>query len=345
MKKIILLILLVITISITSGINFGDPIIANVKLTDTHLIKLKYTEERIKAAEQQVGHEFSSEEKDFILDSIINNVLIKQAAKRDGVVITEDMILKQLRMQVGPNVSDQKIKDTVATQNKKSWKVVSLALIEQLTLQEYIKKAGAEDFKKFAPLATEKEILTFYNNNKTKFVNSDMVRLNHIFFSTQGKNQTEVNLAKKKAEESMLLIKQGKKTFEELVQSESDDRTSALNGGDLGYVAMDEKRTVQLLGNDFISKVFSLDMNSYHGVLESKSGFHIVTITEKRSARFLKINDNINPTSNGTVRQYIQQNIQQQRVNAALPKVTEIIVNKLRSEARIQIIDKSIPWK
>ncbi|WP_187759729.1 peptidylprolyl isomerase [Thiospirochaeta perfilievii] len=345
MKKIFLIVLSVLSLTIASGQSVFDTVVAQVKLTKTELIKLSYVEEKLDAAEKQVGRPFTVEEKDFILDSIINNEIIKQAAARDGINVTEDMILNMLRQQAGGNASDQQIKDAVVAQYKSSWEDVSKALIEQLSLQEYIKIAGAEELKKYAVPPTQEEIVEFYNNNKTKFVNPDMVRVNHIFFSTQGKDDKGVQEAKKKADDALLLIKKGSKTFDELVQEVSEDRNSALNGGELGFIARDDANTVQLLGTEFINTVFNLPMDKIHGVYKSNSGYHIVEITEKRSARLLKLTDPINPSTPATVAQYIQQSLGQQKSTQAFAQVTEIVIQRLRKEAVIKVMDKSIPWK
>lgn len=345
MKKTFLIVLSILGITTMSSQSVFDTVVAQVKLTKTHLVKISYVEEKISLAEQQVGREFTVEEKDFILDSIINNEIMKQAAARDGINVTEDMIINMLRQQIGATATDLQIKDAVIAQYKKPWSEVSAALIEQLSLQEYIKVAGAEDLKKYSIPVTENEITDFYNSNKTKFVNPDMVRVNHIFFSTVGKNDAEVKDLSKKADDALLQIKKGTKSFDDLVEVISDDRNSALNGGELGFIARDDANTIQLLGVDFINTVFKLSMDSVHGVFRSNSGFHIVVITEKRSARLLKLTDPINPSTPATVAQYIQQSLQQQKSTQVFAQVTEIIIERLKKEAVVKIIEKSIPWK
>ncbi|OQY37514.1 MAG: hypothetical protein B6229_08325 [Spirochaetaceae bacterium 4572_7] len=270
---------------------------------------------------------------------------ITQAAARDGVTVTESMIMQMLRQQVGSEATDSQIRDAVSAQYKKPWDVVLKALVEQLTLQEYVKKAGAEDLKSLVSNPTDEQIQDFYNANKTKFVNSDMVRVNHIFFSTQGKTDGEIKDIKEKAEDAMLLIKQGKKSFDDLVQEVSDDKNSIKNGGELGFISRDDPNTVSLLGNDFIDAVFNAPMDGAYGVFKSNQGYHIVVISEKRSARILKLTDKINPSSPATVSQYIQQNIQQQSLTQAFSQVTEKVIASLKKEATIKIIDRSIPWK
>lgn len=345
MKKIILAILAFLSISIISANTAFNAKVAQIKLTKTHLVKLNYVEEKIDLLEKQTGKILTPEEKDFILDSIINTELIKQAAKRDGIIVTEDIILNMLRQQVGAAATDQQIKDTLADQYKKPYPEVLEALIEQLTMQEYIKQAGSEDLKKYAAAVTKEDITNFYNANKTKFVNPDLVRVNHIFFETRGKTPDLISQAKKNAETALLQIKQGEKTFEELVQTVSEDKASAQNGGELGFVSRAEASAIQLLGSSFIDAVFKLPMEEVHGVLESTSGYHIVMITEKRSARILGLNDRYNPSSPLTVAQVIQQNLQQQKSTTAFAQVTELVLERLRKEATVKIFDKSIPWK
>ena len=343
MKKIILILISMVALSSLSAF---DTVLANIKLTDTKLIQKSYVVEKLDVAQKQVGREFTVEEKDFILDTIINNELLKQAAKRDNVVISEDIVINVLKQQVGDaSVSDQQIKDAVVQQYKQPWAEVLQALTDQLTLQEYVKKAGASDLKKLSGSPTKNDIQEFYDSNKTKFVNPDMVRVNHIFFSTQGKPANELTKIKQKAEKTFLDLKQGRISFENAVQTVSDDKNSAKNGGELGFISRDEANTVQLLGIDFINIVFTLSMDQVHGVYKSNAGYHIVEITEKRSARILKLTDPINPASPLTVSQYIKQNLQQQKLTAAFSQVTEIVIAKIRKEAVVKLIDKNIPWK
>lgn len=345
MKRIILLLSLVLCIASLSAEKAFDPVVAQVKLTKTHLIKLNYLEEKLALAEKQFGKVLTDDLKEQVLDSIINNELMMQAAAKDGIVVSESQIMDMLRQQAGANATDEKIKEAVAAQYKMEWNEVLKGLINQFTLQEYIKKVGAEDLKKLATPPTEDEIVDFYNSNKTKFVNPDMVRVNHVYFRTQGKTEDEAKAAKKLADESMTKIKQGQKTFEELVNEVSEDKNSVANGGELGFLTRDNQTHKQLLGSDFLDTVFNLPMEGVHGVFKSNSGYHIVVITEKRSARFLKLTDAVDPSSPATVGQFIAQNLQQQKVSQAFAQVTEQVVEDVRKEAVIKKIDKNIPWK
>lgn len=347
MKKLILMITLIFSVSNIFANNPFDPVVAQVKLTKPHLIKLADLEEKINLAEKQFGRTLTNSDKEQVLDSIINNELMMQAAARDGMVITEAQIMSALRQQAGQQATDQQIKDAISAQYQMTWEKVLEGLINQFTLQEYIKKAGAEDLKKLATPPTQDQVMDFYNANKTKFINPDMVRVNHIFFRTNGKSDAEIKEAKKKADDSLAQIKSGQKTFEILVTEVSEDENSKANGGELGFITRDNPAHIQLLGKGFLDSVFKLPMEGVHGVLESNAGYHVVVITEKRNARFLSINDPVDPSNPGagTVAQLIAQNLQQESLAKAFTEVTDKIVENVRKEAVVKIIDKSIPWK
>lgn len=347
MKKIILMLSLFFCITNIYSQSSFDPVVAQVKLTKTHLIKLNDLEEKIALTEKQFGQKLTNEQKDQLLDSMINNELVMQAAIKDGVIITETQIISVLKQQAGPNATDQQIKDAISAQYRMSWEEVLEGLKNQFTLQEYIKKVGAEDLKNLAKQTTEEDVVNFYNANKTKFINPDMVRVKHIYFRTFEKSEEEVKEAKKSADKAIADLKSGKKTFDELVNEVSEDQKSKSVGGELGFLTRDNPAHIKLLGSEFLNEVFNLPMEGYHGVIKSNSGYHIIAITEKRNARILSLNDPVDPSNPtaGTVAQFIAQKLQQETVAKAFNEVTEKVVEDVRKEAVIKVIDKSIPWK
>lgn len=345
MKKIITLLTIVLLgVSNIFGNDAFDPVIAQVKLEKTKLIKLKEVNDGIKLLEAQYQRELTVEEKDFVLDQLINNELVFQAARRDGIQVTKKQIMDNFKAQ-NPGVSEEQIKKEISKQYGKSYEEVETVLIDTYSAQQYVQVVGGEDLKKAAPAPTEAEVIQFYEENSNNFINPDMVRVNHVFFKPKDATEAEDAAAKKRAEDALLEFKQGKKTFEELVQEISEDRFSAQNGGELGFITRNQQNHVQLLGKDFINQVFTLPMEDVHGVLKSNSGYHIIIITEKRSKRFLKINDQLDPAQPMTVAQYISQTLYQERANKAMAKITNDIIVGLREEAVIKIMDKAIPWK
>lgn len=343
MKKIITILMMIIGVSTYSNSAFGT-VIAQVKLEDTELLKLNEVEKKIELVEKQYNRELSAVEKDKFLDSLIDNILVLQAAKRDGLEITEKQIMEQFRAS-NPGATDEQIKEMAEQQYQQSWDKVSKALIDTYTVQQYIQYKGAEDLKAANVQPTEQEIVNFYQQNSDSFVNPDLVRVDHVFFVPADQTPEADKAAKKKADDALVLFKQGKKTFNDLVQEFSEDQNSVRNGGELGFITRNNPTHIKLLGKEFIDQVFSLPMDEVHGVIKSASGYHIIKITEKRSKRFLKISDQIEPGTPATVAQFIQQKLYQEKANRAMAVITQKIVDELRAEAVIKKMDKLIPWK
>lgn len=346
MKKIFLIVLSLFSLLTANADNPFSPVVAEVKLTKTELVKQDYLNQRVTATENQVGRSLNLEEKNAVLDSIVNNIILKQAAARDGLVITEDMLINVLRSQAGPqgaSASAEQIKAAAENQYKSEWSTISKALNEQLTLQEYIKQAGAEDFRNLK--ITKQEIAEFYEANDTQFVNPEIVKVDHIFFSTANKSLDEANAQKAKAEAALKNLKQGVKNFDQLVQEVSEDRNSAQNGGQLGLIARNDQNILQLLGKNFVEKAFRLPIGEISGVVKSNSGYHIIKVSEKIDKKFLKLSDPISPGNNVTVSKYIENALLQNKMNSAVAPITAKIVKKLREESVIKIKENNIPWK
>lgn len=335
-RKIILISALLAGITVMHANKAFDPVVVQVKLNKTKLIYLEDVESKLELTRQEAGRELTKKEKDVILDSIINNELIVQAAEKAGITITEKKVIGALKSQVPEGTTEEELKKAVETQYKQPWNEILKIMINQYTVQEYIKKAGADDLRELAAPPTDKEIQSFYNKNQVKFINPDMVRISHIFFKTEGMTEDEIEETKAAASGYLDDIKSGKDSFDDLAK---------LNGGDLGYISRDNPSYVNLLGDDFIDAVFKHPFDGTLGLYRSNSGFHIVKVTDKQDAKILKIDDPVDPSTKQTVKEFISFNLQQQKYNAAINQVTEKIVNSLRDEALIKVIDKNIPWK
>jgi len=126
------------------------------------------------------------------------------------------------------------------------------------------------------------------------------------------------------------------------VQQYTDDQHARYNGGDFGYLARDDQRAQQVLGQQFMNEIFSLKVGQVKGVLESKIGYHIVKITEHYPPKLLTLSDKISPANPMTVREYITQNIEQQEKSKAFNQAVQDILDSLKKQADIKIYDQNL---
>ncbi|WP_028973159.1 peptidylprolyl isomerase [Spirochaeta cellobiosiphila] len=333
MKKI-----LVITMLCLASVVFAqdNPLVAKVKLTESvDITKAEYENQANYLAKVRNAPLDNKAKKD-LLDLMIAEVLINQAATRDGIVVTDGDILKEIRKQVDQNLSDDKLKQAVTQKFKVSWdeyvKIARKTLVQKIYLEQ---KKGSEYLT--VPEPSSEEINNFYQTNATQFVNPEMVRANHIFWDTRGKSQEEKAAMLKEATQVQKDIANGKYNFYKMVQQYTQDNNSRSRGGDMGYIARNDKRVLQTLGSVFFQKLFTMKVGELSQVMESNVGYHIVQLNEHLSQRFLKLTDPISPVDKTTVQQYIRAQMMNQQGQYQLQKAVNELVNEIKKDPNTKI--------
>lgn len=342
MKKNIIAVMLLVFLTLTAAAQVIDTPLARVKLTKLEVITQKMFDRNMKVLEAQLKNPLTEEQKDGLLESMINEVLVEQAADRDGIDVKEIQVLQyalqSLGLQADPTTftATDAFKTQFKQQTGMGWNVYYEYTRKKLVQQQYIlykKKSYFEDIT--AP--TEEEIKVFYNENETEFFNPALVRFSHVFFDTRNESEEEKLATKKHAESVRQKIVKNINTFEEIVRLESDDATSKVKSGDLGFHAINDPVLVQLLGMKFMEQVFDLKKGTVSPVIKSKIGYHLVRVTEKTNKRFLSLDDSVAPNEPTTVRQYIKKRIALQKQQNALQKASQEIVQMLREDAEITV--------
>ena len=120
---------------------------------------------------------------------------------------------------------------------------------------------------------TDKLVEEAYNRMK------EDVRVSHILFQFNGNPESKTR-ALDHAEFVFGELKSGK-AFEELARQHSHDKASAAKGGDIGFI------TAMLPTGfyGFESVAYNLQPGEYAQPVESKLGYHIIMVTERRPAR------------------------------------------------------------
>ena len=156
---------------------------------------------------------------------------------------------------------------------------LSLEYKRNLAVEDYVKKNIKND-----------EIKKYYNENTTGEMSAS-----HILISIDTKEdatEDEKNEADKKAKETAeKVIKEldnGKK-FASLAKKYSTDKSTATNGGDLGYFELDS------MTEEFANAVKELKVDEYtKEPIKTEYGYHIILKTgEKEKPKLSKVKDDI----------------------------------------------------
>lgn len=209
-----------------------------------------------------------------LFQQMLTDKIILAKAEQDSIVVKDEEVnreldyrLKTLIQQVG---SEDRIQE-----------IYGMPLVKiRLTLKEdLIKKMMGDKLKrkKFTNQVkvTDKEVRDFYNDFKDSLPPaSDEFEIYHIYKSRKLTDE-ERQLSKQTALKILDSIKSGV-DFSELAKRNSDDKGSAINGGDLGFA----KKGIFV--KEFEEALYSLDINEVSDVIETEFGYHIIKLTEKK---------------------------------------------------------------
>lgn len=235
-----------------------DKIAAVVNNEIIMLSELEKETERANAlSEQKV-------DKKFILQRLIDEIVLNQEASKRGVAISEeelDAVIEQLNRQVeaeGKNMDEELAKQKVSREQlREQWKIQMLS--KRLLETEMHGKIAV----------TEDEILEYYRTNYGEVEYGSQIRIAHILIPFEEENAYE------KALEISQEAKSGK-DFSKLAQKYSKDEVSASKGGDLGYFNKGD------LVFELESAVERTGVNQITDPVETSAGYHIVKVLEKK---------------------------------------------------------------
>lgn len=234
-----------------------------------------------------------------LLDNMINTVLLRQAAKTEGIDVNDDAVNKQLAdLEKGfPNKKsfEDALKKTGITEDK-----LKEQIRDQLITQKLLEKL-TKDVK-----ISDKDITSYYAKNKAQFTQKAAVHAEHILFKENDKATAT----------KVLKQLQGGADFATLAKKYSQDPVSAAKGGDLGW-------PTQPYVTEFQDAADKLAVNQMSPLVHSPFGWHIIKVLGKRGQR-------VQPLAE--VKEQIRQIlVQQQQANAY-----QAYLDGLKKKAKIE---------
>lgn len=328
---------------------------AVVNLIRAEIVTQKQLQQRFEETEEvriQARLPIPPQTEEQVLDAMIAEILIKQAAERAGINVSaneinaalenqrraaETQLKQQGQLEPAGVLSETNFRDLMIQQTRMSWEEIRESIEKQIIQQRYIAETKSDLLQNVAA-PSESEIQERYSKIATRLVNPEIIRFNQIFISTVNKNQSQIDALRAKADEAYRKLRQGG-DFSALVTEYTDDPNSRYSGGDFGYLARDDARAEAYFGEEFFTRLFEIEVNQVSQVLRSNIGFHIVKVREHIDAKILKLDDQLSPTNRMTVREYISRLLLNERQQRLLQQAYAQVVEELRSEASVEIFN------
>jgi ribosomal protein L12E/L44/L45/RPP1/RPP2 len=333
--------------------------LAIVKLNKSETITLKQLKTRVEIYGRQNGRSsFTVDEKKEILNAMIDEKLVVQAAAKANMTITDTQVnnyfLSNVSQQIGRNVTEAEFETIVKEQTGKSLdeymkSTVGMGVAEyksylknQLIAQQYVLSQKQDDIKKAAP--SDEEIRAFYELNKSSFVQNDMLKLFLVIFP----KGNDAAAAKTKAE-ALLKDFKDKKTTTEKIKTGANN-TKDYQGGDL--IISKTAQHAQQLGVTYneLLELFGKDINYISNITETENDFQFYSVRAKYSAKMLGLSDLVQPETTITVYDYIKSNLTQQKQSQAMIAAVQDVTKSLDTPENVDrkktgaALDKLLNW-
>jgi len=128
-------------------------------------------------------------------------------------------------------------------------------------------------------VVNESELKSYFDQNQAALAGKEERRASHILINApKGFSEEERNKARAKANELLNQLRQKPGDFSDFAKKFSQDAGSAQNGGDLDYFAKGA------MVKPFEDAAFKLKPGEMSDVVESEFGFHIIKLTDIKSA-------------------------------------------------------------
>jgi foldase protein PrsA len=189
------------------------------------------------------------------LETMINNEIVRQAAEKQGIKVTDADIEKEMEEIKAGFSSDEEFQSTLAM-----YGMTLEGLRSDMTTQVQLRKLLEPQVT-----VTDEDIQAYYDENLASLKTPEQVQTSHILVATKAEA------------ESILAELMGGAVFSTLAKEKSLDTATKESGGELEPFAkgdMDELTE---------NAVFTLELGGISQVVEASDGFHIYTLTERRA--------------------------------------------------------------
>jgi len=345
MKRTIFLLALLTLITVFGFSQADLQTVATVNLIRTEAITVRQMRTEIENVEKATGRPLNQSEKRQVLDAMINERLVLQAAERDRIMVTDNEInqhMQELRSMLAQNIGRQPTDAEFAQAVRNEFGMEVQAYRDQyrkqLISQKYL-MAKKENLINTIKPPTDAEIVAEYTLLRGELVRPDTVRFSMIQVP-YGPDAASRTKAKETADRLIREIGTNPSKFDE-VAARSVAPNSGYQAGDAGYLPRNQEAR-NVVGTNLMNTAFSLKQGQISSLIEGVQGFQIIKITENYTQKNLELDDILQLGTRFTVKDYIGQRMLEHRQQTILAQATEELLRDLRTGRSFTINENTL---
>ena len=359
MKKIALTLMILLLASVSVFAQNDLQVLAVVKYNKNESITVKQLKARCDIYQKQINRALTVDEKKTLLNTLIDEKLILQAAQKSGISIPDSYVdqyfMQGMSQSLGVNVTEKELAEVVKntqgiTLDELLVKQVGMNVSEyknylknQLMMQQYVVKENQAELQKIAP--TDEEIRMAYESNKSSFVWNDMIKVLLVIVE----KGSDPDAAKLKLADLLNKYNDKKLTADQIaVQSEVEG--SGYQAGEILVPKNEQSATGMGMTFQNLLYLFSQDEGFNSDIQETDNDYRFVSIIKKYGAKMLAIGDIVQPETTVTVYDYIRSSLAQQKQMAYVQQAAQNMSKSLNTSDNVEMkksgaaLDKLLSW-
>jgi peptidyl-prolyl cis-trans isomerase C len=247
-----------------------------------------------------------------ILDVLVGRELLFQRSVSEGIGPSQEEVDEVLKGMRGPFPTEEAWQAQLTAQGTTEAGLRS-TVQRNLSIDKMIQRSVVEGVQ-----VGDEEVKIYYDANPNEMQRPEEVRASHILLRVQsGATEEQKGPVRARAENILAEIKAGGE-FAELARQHSEDPTSAVNGGDIGFFRRG------MTDPSFEAAAFGLGLQKTSGIVESAFGYHIIMVTDRHEAGLVPFQE-----VSERLREFLKQRKSQEGVQG--------LVDSLKTNAEIEL--------
>ena len=203
---------------------------------------------------------------------IIKALLDEELAKR-GIKVTKDDVNQAVK-EIIDKIGSKEQLDLILKQNGMTASQFKKDLEEEVKMKKLAEQLGISPEK----VRASHILIAADPDEIEEIIRSDAANKDLAVNEINAKVNEELNARKAKADKLYNEVKNDIDSFARLAKENSDDTTTAVKGGDLGFFAKEE------MVPEFSKAAFAQRPNTVSPVVKSQFGYHIILVTDRMEA-------------------------------------------------------------
>jgi parvulin-like peptidyl-prolyl isomerase len=274
-------------------------------------------ERSIRGVEMQLNQRVPGDKRDGVvrgvLERLVNYRLLLQEARARGIEVPAAEIDAQLRALAQQFRTEEDLRNALITRG------VTIDMLRDDARRDLrVAKLVRQEAGKDVAVPVE-DVRKFYDANLERFRQPEAARASHIFVRVPANADDKARNGYRQRALSIMRMAQRGDDFAGLARSYSEDRTTGVKGGDLGWFNKDATP------KEFDAIVFALQPGGVGGLASTSDGHHIVKVFERRPSRIQPFEE-------------IQSDLAAYLLRELQDRLTVNLINALREKAKIEIL-------